>query len=137
MEVYSKWFSRLIWLVTGVNLLFVAALAFFPDWLLSNLEIPMPVPTIWVRIAGLLLFEVTLLGIPCAFDFHRYRATAISVVLARSAGAAFFLGAVLRFGAPTGFLTMALVDLMFALAQGTLLALTWSTASPTTLDPVQ
>lgn len=128
MKVDAKWFSRTVWIGTAVNLFFVIALCFFPESLLLWLHIQIPVPIIWVRIAGLLLLEVSLLSIPGALDPYRYKATAwISILLARGSGAAFFLCAVLLFNQDWGFLAIALVDLFFGIVEGILLFLAMGT----------
>jgi len=128
LKVDAKWFSRTVWIGTVVNFFFVIALCFFPEALLSWLHIQIPVPMIWVRIAGLLLLEVSLLSIPGALDPYRYNATAwISVLFARGSGAMFFLCAVLLFDQAWGFLAIALVDLFFGVVEGILLFLATDT----------
>ena len=124
MQDYAKWFSRVVWLGAGMNILFVISLCFFPEFLLSLLDMQIPVPIIWVRAAGLLLLEISVLHIPVALDPYRYRAIAwMLAVLSRGGGAAFFLCAVLFFGQAWGFLTIALVDLFFGVIEGVLLFL--------------
>lgn len=101
---YAKWFGYVVWLGIAVNLLFIIPTCFFPEWLLSLLRMTIPIPIIWVRAAGLLLLEISILYIPGALDPYRYRATAwMSVLVTRGGGASFFLIAVLFFGSRTGF----------------------------------
>lgn len=124
MKADAKWFSRTVWIGIAVNLFFVIALCFFPKSLLLWLHIQSPVPNIWVRIAGLLLLEVSILSIPGAIDPYRFKVVAwISVLLARGSGAAFFLCAVLLFNQAWGFLAIAFVDLFFGIVEGILLFL--------------
>jgi hypothetical protein len=121
---YAKWFSRVVWLGIIANLLFVIPCCFFPETLLSWLKMQIPVPIIWVRAAGLLLFEISLLYIPGAIAPYRYEATAwMSIFVTRGGGSSFFLVAVLFFGQDLGFITIALVDLFFGVIEGILLFL--------------
>lgn len=124
MNPYAKWFGRVVWLGIFVNMFFVVPLLFFPEALLSLLQMQIPVPIIWVRAAGLLLLELSILYIPGALDPYRYKATAwMSVLVTRGGGSSFFLVAVFFFGQDLGFLTIALVDLFFGVVQGILLYL--------------
>lgn len=135
MNDYAKWFSRVVWLGVGMNLLFVLFLWFFPEFLLSLLHMQIPVPIIWVRAAGLLLLEISILHIPVALDPYRYKAMAwMLAVLSRGGGAAFFLGAVMFFGQAWGFLTIALVDLFFGGVEGVLFFLALRT-EPAAANP--
>lgn len=121
---YAKWFGYVVWLGIAVNLLFIIPICFFPEWLLSLLKMTIPIPIIWVRAAGLLLLEISILYIPGALDPYRYRATAwMSVLVTRGGGASFFLIAVLLFGQELGFLSIAIVDLIFGVTEGILLYL--------------
>jgi hypothetical protein len=132
MNAYAKWFSRVTWLGILANLLFVIPCCFFPETLLALLKMQIPVPIIWVRAAGLLLLEISILYIPGALDPYRYQATAwMSVVVTRGGGSTFFLVAVLFFGQDLGFLTIALVDLVFGVTEGILLFLAMRTEQPT------
>ena len=131
MNPYAKWFGRVVWLGIIANLFFVIPLCFFPELLLSLLGMQIPIPIIWVRAAGLVLLEISILYIPGAIDPFRYKATAwMSVLVTRGGGASFFLCAVLFFGQDLGFLTIALVDLFFGLVEGILLFLAMQTEQP-------
>ena len=119
---YAKCFSRVVWAGIAANILFIIPTLFFPEWLLSLLQMTIPVPIIWVRAAGLLLLEISILYIPGAIDPYRYKATAwMSVVVTRGGGASFFLIAVLLFDQELGFLSIAIVDLIFGITEGILL----------------
>lgn len=121
---YAKWFGRVVWAGIAVNVLFIIPTLFFPEWLLSLLHMTIPVPIIWVRAAGLLLLEISILYIPGAIAPYRYKATAwMSVLVTRGGGASFFLVAVLLFGQELGFLSIAIVDLIFGVTEGILLYL--------------
>lgn len=124
MNSYAKWFGRVVWLGIVANLFFIIPLCFFPETLLSLLNMQIPLPIIWVRAAGLLLLEISILYIPGAIDPYRYRATAwMSVLVTRGGGSSFFLCAVFWFGQDLGFLTIAIVDLLFGVVEGILLYL--------------
>lgn len=138
MNSYAKWFGRVVWLGIVVNMFFVIPLCFFPEQLLALLNMQIPVPIIWVRAAGLLLLEISILYIPGAIDPYRYKATAwMSVLVTRGGGASFFIVAVLFFGQELGFLTIALVDLLFGLVEGILLFLAMRTEKPTITERIQ
>ncbi|NEO63820.1 MAG: hypothetical protein F6J98_26685 [Moorea sp. SIO4G2] len=132
MNAYAKWFGRVVWLGIIINVVFfVIPLLFFPEVMLSLLKMQIPVPIIWVRAAGLLLLEISILYIPGAMDPYRYKATAwMSILVTRGGGATFFITAVLLFGQDLGFMSIALVDLFFAVIQGILLFLALQTEQP-------
>lgn len=122
---YARWFSRVVWLGIAVNVLFfVIPACFFPVELLSLLHMQIPVPIIWVRTAGMLLFIISAFYVPGAIDPARYRLTAwLSVFPSRAFGSTFFITSVLFFGQDLGFLSIALVDLFFGVVEGVLLVL--------------
>jgi hypothetical protein len=118
---YARWYSRIVWLGIALNMVFVIGACFFPLTFLELLNIPVP-PTIWVRAAGMLLCIISIFYIPGAVDPMRYRWTAIiAIVPSRAFGSTFFLTEVLVFGWPIGFVSIALVDLMFGLVEAVLL----------------
>lgn len=118
----AVWFGRVTWLGIAVNTLFIVPLLLVPESLLRLLNLQVPDPIIWVRCAGLLLLEISILYIPGALDPYRYRTTAwMSVIVTRGGGSSFFLIAVLFFGQSIGFLSIAIVDLLFGAVEGVLL----------------
>lgn len=124
MNNYAKWFSRVTWVGIIVNMLFVIPSCFFPELMLTFLQMHIPEPIIWVRAAGMLLFIISAFYIPGALDPYRYQATAwISIFPSRAFGSTFFICAVLFFGQDKGFLSIAFVDLFFGLAELILLTL--------------
>lgn len=134
MNAYAKWFSRVVWLGIAINVVFfVIPACFFPEQLLSFLQMQIPVPIIWVQAAGMLLFIISVFYIPGAIDPYRYRATAwLSIFPSRAFGATFFIISVLFFGQDLGFLSIALVDLCFGVVEAILLTLAMR-SSPTQL----
>src|SRR5690348_13413220 len=66
---------------------------------------------IWARESAGLLMIISVFYIPAAIDFGRYRANAyIAVFVSRAFGSTFFFCAVVFFGQPPGFLSIAFVD---------------------------
>lgn len=125
MNAYAQWFSRVVWLGIAVNIIFfVIPACFFPVQLLSLLQMQIPVPIIWVRTAGMLLFIISVFYIPGAIAPYQYQATAwLSIFPSRAFGSTFFIVSVLFFGQDLGFLSIALVDLFFGVVQAILLTL--------------
>lgn len=104
---------RVIWTGIGINMLFVIPLFFFPTTLFALLGIPLT-DTILARASGMLLFIISVFYIPAAWNPDRYRANAwFHCVPSRFCGATFFTLMVLRFGAPIGYLSIAIVDAVF------------------------
>ena len=115
----SIWIARhslLVWLGIVLNLLFIVPLLFDPAWLLGLFNIPSD-PSLWPRVAGLLLLIVTVFYIPPTIDLERYRANAwLSIFPSRSFGATFFFLAVFVFDQPPGFIVGILLDGVIGLA---------------------
>lgn len=110
-EHIERWYKRVTWCGIIMNLLFVVPLVFMPTLALKILNLQVE-PLIWARIPGLLLFAITALYVPAACNLRKYWALAwIAIYPSRGNGALFFLGAVLIFDQPLGFLPIALVDL--------------------------
>jgi|SRR5688500_13395503 len=115
MNRYTLWYSRLVWTGIAVNILFVIPLALHPGWFLRLLKIPLD-QLIWGQTGAMTLFIITVFYIPGAMDSTRYRLVAwMHVFPARICGGTFFLVAVLFFGQPLGFLSIAVVDTFFGL----------------------
>jgi hypothetical protein len=116
MSHYASWYCKLVRIGIAVNLLFVIPLAFAPNWFLGLLKIPLDQP-IWGQAAAMLLFIISVFYVPGAIDPDRYRVTAwMHVFPSRTCGSTFFIVAVLFFGHPLGFLSIALVDAFFGLS---------------------
>ena len=110
MNRYERWHGRIVWLGIILNMFFVFPLVFAPGWILGLLNIPLD-QLIWARASGMLLFIISVFYIPSTWDLKRYRATAwIAIFPSRTFGATFFFLAVLLFGQPKGFLSIAIVD---------------------------
>jgi hypothetical protein len=104
---------RVIWTGIGINMLFVIPLFFFPQTLFALLGIPLT-DSILARASGMLLFIISVFYIPAAWDLDRYRANAwFHCFPSRLCGATFFTVMVVFFGAPLGYISIALVDAVF------------------------
>ena len=115
MNHYVKWHGRMVWLGILVNMIFVFPLFLVPNLFLGLLGIHIDQP-IWARSAAMLLFIISVFYIPPTWDLKRYRASAwIAIFPSRTFGATFFTVAVLVFGFPVGFLSIAVVDAFFGL----------------------
>lgn len=124
MNRYAVWFGRVVWMGIVVNMLFIVPLVFFPEWLFGLLRLEIVQPIIWARVAGMFLFIISVFYIPAAMDMDRYRANAwLSIFPSRTFGAVFFLGAVVIFDHPKGFLAGAITDILFAFGHLTFLLL--------------
>jgi hypothetical protein len=109
----AVWILRhtiLVWFGIFLNALFIIPLLIDPRWMLDLFAIPLD-QLIWARAAAGLLMIISAFYVPAAIDFGRYRANAyIAVFPSRTFGASFFFFAVVLFGQPPGFLSIALVD---------------------------
>ncbi|MBE9053283.1 hypothetical protein IQ243_23235 [Nostocales cyanobacterium LEGE 11386] len=138
MNTYAKWFSRITWLGIIVNMLFVIPSCFFPELMLWFLKMQVPVPIIWVRAAGMLLFIISAFYVPGAINPARYIATAwLSIFPSRTFGATFFICAVFLFGQDKGFLSIAFVDLFFGVFEAIFLTLAMRNQNLGTAEPVK
>ena len=117
MNVYAKWFGRIVWLGVFVNVILSIPGLLFPEWLLGLLNLEPAVPTVWVRFSANLLILLSLFYIPAAINLYRYPANAWLAVFARFAGLTFFLTQ------PREYLAFGLLDLAFAIPEGILLML--------------
>lgn len=102
-----------IWTGIGINMLFVIPLFFFPQPFFALLGIELT-DTILARASGMLLFIISVFYIPAAWDVDRYRANAwFHCFPSRLCGATYFTVMVLIFGAPLGYISIAIVDAVF------------------------
>jgi hypothetical protein len=87
-----------------LNCLFIIPLLFIPTWFLTFLGLRCD-PPIWAQMFGMLLLWLSVFYIPASFDLKKYQVYAwLAAIPSRLGGATFFLGAVLLFGQPPGFL---------------------------------
>jgi hypothetical protein len=118
---FATWFGRVVWVGVAANLLLslpaLLATQTFIEYAVGPYELVTPSndPLVWPRFAALLLILLSAFYIPAAIDPWRYRASAWLAVLARFAGAAFFL--------PQRYVAFGLFDLSFGVVEGLLLLL--------------
>jgi hypothetical protein len=79
-------------------------------------------PAIWFQFSGWLLLLLSIFYVPAALDPVRYRLNAQLAILARFAGAVFFLGQIVFGDLPRAYLPFGLTDLAFGVVQAGLLA---------------
>lgn len=115
MTPFQRCYRRAVLAGILANFVFVVPLVAFPVWFLGLLKIPLSQP-IWAQAGGLLLFIISIFYIPGALDPVRYRAMAwMHVFPSRAIGATFFSSAVLFFGQPLAYLSIAVTDALFGL----------------------
>jgi hypothetical protein len=114
--------SLAIWLGIAVNLLLVVPAVLDPERVTSFFSLEPAVPLIWLRFSGWLLLLLSLFYVPAAVAPQRHLVAARLAVLARFAGAAFFLGQIAFLDLPRTYLPFGLADLFFGIVQASLLA---------------
>ena len=72
MNIWAKWFGRVVWAGIVINMFFVIFCFFFPEKMCGLLHLKQPDPIIWVRTSGMLLFIISIFYIPAALDPFRY-----------------------------------------------------------------
>lgn len=92
MNVYSKWFRRVVLAGVAVNLSLAVPGLFGPNLVLAAIQQRPCGDLVWGRFAAFLIVLVTLMDIPAALDPRRYRAIAWLAVFNRAAGVVFFFG---------------------------------------------
>ena len=102
----------------AVNLGLAVPTLLAPAQMLAFSGLPPASPLVWPQFGALLLILLSVFYLPAALDFARYRITAWSAVLARLAGAVFFIG----FQA-SAYHQLGYVDLMFFVPEAALLTL--------------
>lgn len=120
----ARWFSRVVWLGIGANLLLAIPTLAAPARLLALSRLPAAEPILWPQFAALLLILLSAAYVPAALDPDRYRLVAWIAVASRLTGAVFFLGWQPRPYHPLGYF-----DLAFFLPQCVLLVAIGSAAS--------
>jgi hypothetical protein len=129
-EGYFRWVVRAGVLV---NLSLAVPAVFAPAPVLSLFGLQSPPPAIWPRFAALLLVLLSLFYLPAASNPRRSPAASWLTVAARVAGVAFFAVAVPVLDLSWRYLLFGLLDLVFAVSQGVLLALALRGPGPSSL----
>ena len=128
MNQYAEWFRRIVILGILVNLFLALPGIFIPNPVLETVHIEPARDPIWPAFSCILLVLLSLFYIPAALNPFRHRFSAIMTVLARLAGAVFFLLIWTEGARLFGYL-----DLVFAVVQGILLAATFRQGPDETL----
>lgn len=127
MNVYAKWFSRVVWLGIVSNFALAIPTLFVPDKMLSLFHLEPAFPLVWLRFAANLLILLSLFYTLAAINPYYYQKNAWLAVFSRLAGFTFFLFQ------PKAYLIFGLYDLTFAIPEGILLML--ALRSVTTAEP--
>lgn len=96
-----------------------------PQWGSWLLEIPLPDQQVYLRLSGVFLFALALVYMLPVIHPGEYLGNVVVAIVARTAGAAFFIAAALWFGQPAAFLALGALDLLFAALH---LVLLWQAA---------
>ena len=115
-------FSWVVHAGIAVNLLLALPAVFAPDTVTRFFGLEPATPAIWLQFSGWLLLLLSLLYVPAALDPARYHLVARLAIVARFAGAVFFLGQIAADDLPRAYLPFGLTDLVFGVAQAALLS---------------
>ncbi len=121
MSSNARLFSWSVYAGIVVNLLLVVPAVFAPDTVTRWFGLEPATPAIWLQFSGWLLLLLSIFYIPAALDPDRYRLVARLAILARFAGAIFFLGQIVFGDLPRTYLPFGLTDLAFGAVQAVLL----------------
>ncbi len=116
----SRWFRRAVWAGILANCALALPTLLLPERMLALSNLPVPDPIMWTRFAAMLLLLLSAFYVPAAIDPARYRPVAVLAVVARGAGAVFFLWL-----QPDIYRMFGYFDLVFLVAQGWLLWRLW------------
>jgi hypothetical protein len=115
-------FSWVVRAGIAVNLLLALPAVFAPDAVTRFFGLEPASPAIWLQFSGWLLLLLSLLYVPAALDPTRYHLVARLAIVARFAGAVFFLGQIAAADLPRAYLPFGLTDLVFGVVQAALLS---------------
>jgi hypothetical protein len=88
----DAWFRRVLWLGIIANMGLAVPTLVAPERTMALSGVPIAVPVLWPRFAGLLLILLSVFYMPAGVDPNRYRVVAWLAVGARLAGVVFFVG---------------------------------------------
>ena len=135
MNIYAKWFGRVVWLGIAGNILFGLLGLFAPDTLFALFDLESASPTVWARDAGLFIIFVSFFYIPAARDPFRYPYYAWLLVIARLAYVAFwFIGVAVLPDFGPEYLKLGIADLIIGIPQLILLFLAFRNESKTSVS---
>ena len=130
MNIYAKWFGRVVWLGIMGNILFGLLGLFAPDTLFAIFSLEPASPTVWARDAGLFIIFLSLFYIPAAQDPFRYQYYAWLLVIARLAYVFFwFIGVLVWSDFGPEYIKFGVFDLVISIPQIILLFLAFRNES--------
>lgn len=128
----GRWFQRVVWIGIASNLALAVPTLVSPAASMARAGVPAAAPLLWPQFSALLLILLSIMYVPAALDFERYRITAWSAVGSRLAGVIFFVGF-----QPPAYHMLGYFDLIFFVPEAVLLTLAFrnihthdGTASP-------
>src|SRR5436190_21436621 len=114
----GRWFQRVVWIGIASNLALAIPTLVSPGASMARAGLPIAMPLLWPQFSGLLLVLLSIMYLPAALDFERYRITAWLTVGSRLAGVIFFLGF-----QPREYHMLGYFDLVFFVPEAVLLTL--------------
>src|SRR5436190_5044001 len=114
----GRWFQRVVWIGIASNLALAIPTLVSPGASMSRAGLPIAMPLLWPQFSGLLLVLLSIMYLPAALDFERYRITAWLTVGSRLAGVIFFVGF-----QPREYHMLGYFDLVFFIPEAVLLTL--------------
>jgi hypothetical protein len=118
----SRLFKGAVWLGIAANMAFALPALVAPERFTTFFNLEPAVPSIWLRFAGWLLILLSAFYVPGALDPFAHRTSARLAIVARFAGAAFFLGQIALGILPPSYWPFGSADLVFGIVQLALLA---------------
>jgi hypothetical protein len=128
----GRWFQRVVWIGIASNLVLAIPTLVAPAASMARAGVPAATPLVWPQFSALLLILLSIMYVPAALDFERYRITAWLTVASRLVGVIFFVGF-----QPREYRRLGYFDLIFFVPEAVLLTLAFrnihthdGTASP-------
>jgi hypothetical protein len=122
VAIRARQLTAALWAGIVTNLLLAVPAVFAPSRVTVFFGLEPAVPVVWLRFSGWLLLLLSAFYVPAAIDPERHVVAARLAVLARFAGAIFFLGQIAFLILPRAYAPFGLADLFFGLVPGILLA---------------
>jgi hypothetical protein len=114
----GRWFQRVVWIGIASNLALAIPTLVAPAASMARAGVPVATPLLWPQFSALLLILLSIMYVPAALDFERYRITAWLTVASRLAGVIFFVGF-----QPREYHMLGYFDLIFFVPEAVLLTL--------------
>lgn len=114
----GRWFQRVVWIGIASNLALAIPTLVSPAASMARAGVPAATPLLWPQFSALLLILLSIMYVPAALDFERYRITAWLTVASRLVGVIFFVGF-----QPREYRMLGYFDLIFFVPEAVLLTL--------------